>query len=114
MGAASFATDQQAAKLLLELLNCARQRRLRDVAPIGGTRKVQRLAQRKKGLDLIELHPRTIGASVAEGCPVALHEYSRDPIEICSYILLQLAALSSRRASPISPQAWRIRGRAAR
>ena len=51
-----LAPDKEAAQLILELLNRVRQRRLAHPAPLRRPREVQRLAQRHKIPDLIQLH----------------------------------------------------------
>jgi len=59
----AVADDQQSSKLVLELLHGARERRLRHVASLGRARKIQRLAQREKVLNLIKLHAAPRAAS---------------------------------------------------
>ncbi len=56
MRIAALAVEQRAAELMLKLLDGARQRRLADVALLGGAREVQRLAEREKVTDLMEFH----------------------------------------------------------
>jgi hypothetical protein len=57
---AALAADKQPPEFLFELLDCAGERGLRDVASFCRPRKVQRLAQGKEVSDLIELHARTV------------------------------------------------------
>ncbi|MGY4435470.1 hypothetical protein ACVWWO_007947 [Bradyrhizobium sp. F1.13.1] len=51
-----FAAKQIAAEFGLELLDRARQRRLRHVAVLGGTREVQELRHREEIADLMHFH----------------------------------------------------------
>jgi hypothetical protein len=60
MGEAALAADKQPPEFLFELLDCAGERGLRDVASFCRPRKVQRLAQGKEVSDLIEFHARTV------------------------------------------------------
>ena len=60
MGVGALAMKQRAAHLLLELLDGARQRRLRHVAALGGAREIQVLAQSEEITDLMHFHgPRS-------------------------------------------------------
>jgi hypothetical protein len=59
MREAALASKQETAELGFERLDAARQRRLRYVALLGGTREVQRFANCKKIADLIHLHGRS-------------------------------------------------------
>ena len=58
----ALAPQQQSAELLFELLDGARQRRLRDVALFGRAREVQRVGDRQKIADLVHLHQMTVPA----------------------------------------------------
>jgi len=51
-----LAMEQQPAELLLQQLDCARQRRLRDVALLGGLGEVQRICDGQEIADLVHLH----------------------------------------------------------
>ena len=52
----ALAPEQEPAELLLELLDGAGQRRLGDVAVLGGAGEVERLAHREEVADLVHLH----------------------------------------------------------
>ena len=52
----ALAAQQQAAKLLFELLDRAGQRRLRDMALLGRAGEIQRVGDRQKIADLMHLH----------------------------------------------------------
>ena len=56
MGIGALAVKQRAAELLFQLLDGARQRRLRNVRPFRGAREVQFLAQRQEVADLMHFH----------------------------------------------------------
>ena len=58
VGEMALAPEQEPAELLLELLDRARQRRLGDVAVLGGAGEVQRLADREEVADLMHFHRR--------------------------------------------------------
>src|SRR6516162_3151874 len=60
MGQLALAPQQQASKLLLELLDCARQRRLRDIASLRRSCEVQGLGHRQEVADLVHLHTGTL------------------------------------------------------
>src|SRR6516164_1354102 len=55
----ALAVKQRAPKLPLQLLNRARERRLRDVALLGGTREVQLLCDCEKITNLMHFHGST-------------------------------------------------------
>ena len=52
----ALAVEQRPAKLLLELLDGAGQRGLRDVAALGRAREIQLLAEREEVADLMHFH----------------------------------------------------------
>ena len=56
VGEMALAPEQEPAELLLELLDRAGQRRLGDVAVLGGAGEVERLAHREEVADLMHLH----------------------------------------------------------
>ena len=56
----ALAPQQQAAQLLLELLDRPGQRGLRDVALLGRAGEVQRVGDRQKIADLVHLHAPTV------------------------------------------------------
>ena len=56
VGVVALAPEQQAAELLLELLDRPGQRGLGDVAMLGGAGEVERLGDRKEVADLMHLH----------------------------------------------------------
>src|SRR5215472_11038830 len=60
MGQLALAPQQQAPKLLLELLDCSRQRRLRDIAQLRRPREVQGIGHRQKVADLVHFHTGTL------------------------------------------------------
>lgn len=64
MGVGALAMEQRAAHLLLELLDGAGQRGLRDVAALGGAGEVQVLAERKEIAHLVHFHGQDPGGSV--------------------------------------------------
>ncbi len=56
MRVSALAVEQWPAKLVLELLDRARQRRLADVALLRGTREVQRAREGDEIADLLHFH----------------------------------------------------------
>ena len=54
----AFAAKQVAAELCLQLLDGPRQRRLRDVALVGGAREIEHACDRKEVANLMHLHGR--------------------------------------------------------
>jgi hypothetical protein len=56
MGVVALAAKQRPAQLVLQRLDGARQRRLRDMACLGRPREVQGLADRKEVADLMHFH----------------------------------------------------------
>ena len=62
-----LASEQVAAELVLELLDGARQRGLRDVAFLGGAREIQQPRDREEVSDLMHLHDRTALSDPAAG-----------------------------------------------
>ena len=58
----ALAPQQEATHFLLELLDRARQRRLRDVTLLGCPREVQRVGDRQEIADLMHLHAATVAA----------------------------------------------------
>src|SRR6266849_4550738 len=56
MRAASLTSEEQTAKLILDLLNCPCQRWLGDVHALGCPGEIQRLADRQEITDLMHLH----------------------------------------------------------
>ncbi len=56
MGVVALAAEQRPAQLVLQCLDGAGQRRLRDVARLGRPREVQGLADRKEVADLMHFH----------------------------------------------------------
>src|SRR6516164_2602676 len=55
----AFAVKKRAAQFSLQLLNCTRERGLRDVALFGRAREIQFLRDGKKITDLVHLHTGT-------------------------------------------------------
>src|SRR6516225_7798588 len=56
MSQLALATQQQAAQLFLELLDCARQRRLRDMAQLRRACEIERVRYRQEVADLVHFH----------------------------------------------------------
>src|SRR4030095_14881389 len=65
MRVGALAVEEGAAQLLLERLDGARQRRLRDMAALGGAREIELCAQRKEIANLMHFH----GAGPAASWP---------------------------------------------
>jgi hypothetical protein len=59
MRAIALAVEERSAELFLEELHGASQGWLRDAAPLGGAREVERLTNREKISDLVHLHGRS-------------------------------------------------------
>src|SRR5829696_6243905 len=68
----ALAVEQRAAELALEKLDRPRQRRLRDVAALGGAGEVQFLGDRQEIADLVHLHsvvPRPPHRAASQSAP---------------------------------------------
>ena len=66
VGVVALAAEQRAAQLVLEPLDGAGQRRLRDVAGLGRAREVQRLADGQEIADLMHFHGSVSPGSAAQ------------------------------------------------
>jgi hypothetical protein len=75
MGELPFASEQEAAYLLLQLLYRPGQRRLAHIAALGCAREIQRFAHSQEIADLVKLHhfqpsvARLLNESVCEILP---------------------------------------------
>jgi hypothetical protein len=58
IGVAALAPEQRPTELVLQHLNRARQRRLRDVALVGGAREVQLPGDRQEIANLMHFHDK--------------------------------------------------------
>ena len=52
----ALAVEELAAQLVLQVDDCPRQRRLRDVSPLGSAREIERVTHREKVANLVHFH----------------------------------------------------------
>jgi hypothetical protein len=116
VGEMALAAEQEPAQLLLELLDGAGERRLGDVALLGGAREVERLADREEIADLVHFHrpPTGPGPAVPVAsiqCASGISPVAKRPLQ-CGR-----ASLSDLRPAPRRPlferEQWSDRGPAA-
>ena len=77
MAVGALAVEQRAAQLVFELLDRPRERRLRDIAALGGAREIERFGQRHEVAHLLHFHEPPSPAPVLRVPPV--HSPGRTP-----------------------------------